>query len=94
MKNVEKTVPSLLLIGSIVRTLIVGAQLSDSLIILGLCGLVYLLNNLKYNKESIQVQQEIADLRAEVRKFEKENAEVKQYVSGVKMATSLTGKRA
>lgn len=94
MKNVEKTVPYALLIGSVVRTLISGAQLSDSLIILGLCGLVYLLNNLNHSKEAIQIQQDLAALRQEVADLAKENAEVKQYVSGVKMATSLSGKRA
>lgn len=93
MENIVKTVPMALLFTSICRTMFVGAQLSDSLIILGLCGLVYLLNNLNYNKKSIEIQQELSTLRTNLEKYEKEISETKQYVSGVKLAGSIMGKK-
>jgi hypothetical protein len=93
MENVNKTVIVLLLIGAIAKTLHSGAQLADSLIILGLCGLNYMLHNLKYNKDAIKIQEELANLRTNLEKYETEIAETKQYVSSVKMAGTLLGKK-
>lgn len=93
MDIATKNVPLLLLIGTVCRIIAVGAQLSDSLIILGLCALVYLMNNLNYNKQSLAVQDELSKLRQDLENHKKEIADTKSYVSSVKMANSLAGKR-
>lgn len=93
MENVTKHAPTALLIASICRTLVMGAQISDSLIIIALSGLIFLINNLNYNKKAIAVQQELTKLTADLEQHRKETADMKAYVSSVKMATSLSGKK-
>ena len=93
METVTKHIPVILLVGVVCRTLALGTQIADSLVIVGLCGLIYLLANIKYNKQATQVQEELAKLRADLANHREEISETKSYVSGVKMATSLSGKR-
>lgn len=93
METIMKHIPIMLLIGLVVRSLIHGAQISDSLSIIAISALIYLSASVDYNKKSIEIQGELSKLRQDLEKYEKEISETKQYVSGVKMAQILGGKR-
>lgn len=92
MEKVINNLPLGLLCAHIVRVLVVGPQIPDAIVICSLSGLIYALSQVKYNKQSIQVQQDIADLRAEVQQYREKSSEAVSYVSAVKMSQAMRGK--
>lgn len=90
---VVKHIPVALLCLIIARSVVLGAQIPESIMILALCGLTFSLHLLDSTKENKLIQQDLNNLRADLETHKKEISEHKQYVTGLKMATSLSAKR-
>lgn len=92
MENFIKYLPIGLLSAYVCRILIFGTQISDSLVIIALSALIYLMAIVKLNKNALEVQAKIEKLEQDLDKHRQEIQEAKSYVASVKMSTQLRGR--
>lgn len=89
MDKVIKNIPIVLVISLVLKVIIKGSQFADAPIIIVLCALWAFNEYKQYNKEAIQVQEDIKKLNADLISYKKEIEETRSYVSGVKLASSM-----